>query len=265
MKERFPLLLVASFLQGAVGASEDDGVCLYNLPQPPCSCGGAGQWTRIAHLDMSDPTQQCPINWQLTSSPVRGCGRSTNAAACDSAIFPTEGLSYSHVCGRVNGYQFASPDAFFPTHHGAQSVPNDNLEGVYVDGVSLTHGAAGSRQHIWTFAATATDSSPHVQSLCACNIGEASWPYHLPSFVNNSYFCATGNRRSDWEHVVYSEDPLWDGEGCGGTTCCQLNNPPWFCTTLAAATTDALELRICFDQGTNDENVIVSSIDIYVM
>ena len=23
--------------------------------QPPCACGGPGQWTRIAHLNMSDP------------------------------------------------------------------------------------------------------------------------------------------------------------------------------------------------------------------
>ena len=22
---------------------------------PPCACGGPGQWTRIAHLNMSDP------------------------------------------------------------------------------------------------------------------------------------------------------------------------------------------------------------------
>ena len=25
--------------------------------QPPCACGGPGQWTRIAHLNMSDPSQ----------------------------------------------------------------------------------------------------------------------------------------------------------------------------------------------------------------
>ena len=39
----------------------------YNRP-----CGGPGQWTRIAHLNMSDPSQQCPSNWNLTTTPVRG-------------------------------------------------------------------------------------------------------------------------------------------------------------------------------------------------
>ena len=37
-----------------------------------CPCGGPGQWRRIAHLDMSDPNQQCPSNWQLITTPVRG-------------------------------------------------------------------------------------------------------------------------------------------------------------------------------------------------
>ena len=37
---------------------------------PSCACGGPGLWTRIAHLDMSDPSQQCPTNWRLTSEGV---------------------------------------------------------------------------------------------------------------------------------------------------------------------------------------------------
>ena len=40
--------------------------------------------------------------------------------------------------------------------------------------------------------------------------------------------------------------PLWDGEGCGPiNACCQLNNPPWFCTPLPQPTTDDIELRLC--------------------
>ena len=38
--------------------------------QPPCPCGGPGQWTRIAYLNMSDPSQQCPTNWNLITTPV---------------------------------------------------------------------------------------------------------------------------------------------------------------------------------------------------
>ena len=63
--------------------------------------------------------------------------------------------------------------------------------------------------------------------------------------------------------IVYSDNPLWDGEGYGLTNaCCEFNNPPWFCTTLPQLTTDDLELRICHDQHASDENVLVSLVDI---
>ena len=68
---------------------------------PSCSCGGAGLslWTRIAHLNMSDPSQQCPSSWNLTTTPVRGCVSSiASGGSCDSAIFPFNGQNYSRVC-----------------------------------------------------------------------------------------------------------------------------------------------------------------------
>ncbi len=72
----------------------------------PCSCGGAGNWTRVAYLNMSDTNQQCPSNWRLTTSPVRGCGQSSNRyRTCDSVIYPVNGYTYSSVCGRINAYQ----------------------------------------------------------------------------------------------------------------------------------------------------------------
>ncbi len=50
--------------------------------------------------------------------------------------------------------------------------------------------------------------------------------------------------------MAHSDDPLWDGAGCGPTSsCCQLNNPPWFCVSFPEPTTDDLELRICTDQS----------------
>ena len=60
--------------------------------QPPCACGGPGQWTRIAHLDMSDPSQQCPSNWSLTTMPIRGC-HSPGSPFCGSAIYPSNDQS----------------------------------------------------------------------------------------------------------------------------------------------------------------------------
>ena len=41
----------------------------------------------------------------------------------------------------------------------------------------------------------------------------------MPSFVANNYFCETGNPgRTAPLDVVYTNDPLWDGEGCGATS-----------------------------------------------
>ena len=135
------------------------------FPPSTCPCGGPGPWRRIAHLNMSDPNQQCPHNWRLVTSPVRACGRSTSAGhSCDSAIFPSNGISYSRVCGRVNAIQRGSPDAFQPSIKGR----NPGLEGVYIDGVSLTHGAAGSRQHIWSFVAALYEEEKLVVLLSNC-------------------------------------------------------------------------------------------------
>ena len=110
-----------------------------------CPCGGTGSWRRIAHLDMSDPNQQCPTNeWALATNPVRSCSRRSDS--CSSALFPAGG-AYSRVCGRVNGYQKGQTDAI-----EAAASEGVDVEGPYVDGVSLTHRSAGSRQHIWSFA-----------------------------------------------------------------------------------------------------------------
>ena len=227
---------------------------------PPCSCGDPGEWSMIAHLDMEDPSQQCPSNWRLTTSPVRACGRYTSA--CDSVSFSSNGRSYSHVCGRIIAYQKGTTDAFL----GASRT----LESSYIDGVSLTHGAAGSRRHIWSFVAALYEMGPDYRTYlgfnCPCTNTNFNWPYQVPSYVGNNYFCDTGNSGPELSSSVYPDDPLWDGQGCGPTnTCCQLNNPPWFCTTLPQPTSDDIELRIC---GSEDpvigEDVLVKLIDIYV-
>ena len=212
---------------------------------------------------MSNSSQPCPSSWNLITSPLRGCVPSTSDATCDSAIFPTNGQTYSRVCGRVNAYQQGSPDAF---HLDAGT---SSLEEAYVDGVSLTHGAAGSRKHIWTFAASVyeTNNDYNPQWNCACTNTDKDWPYQVPSFVgNNSYFCDTGNAGPGFDLTTfYSDDPLWDGAGCGSTNaCCQFNTPPWFCKTLPESTTDDLELRICRNQRSSDEEVVVGFVNIYI-
>jgi len=224
----------------------------------PCSCGGGGDWTRIAYVNMNDSTQQCPSGWTPFSTPVRGCTRATSG--CSSATFPTNGRSYSHVCGRVIGFQNDWTTAFY---HSV-IAGNISIED-YVDGVSITHGSSGSRQHIWTLAAALYENtaSSDLEYVCPCTSNN-SWPYTLPSFIGNNYFCATAAEALD-DSGFHADDPLWDGKGCGSTnTCCGFNNPPWFCTTLPSSTTDDIEVRICTDLASSNENVIVDLVDIYV-
>ena len=53
------------------------------------SCGGSTGWRRVAYLNMSDPSQQCPSVWQEITTPHRVCGRKPTRASC-------EGLTYYH-------------------------------------------------------------------------------------------------------------------------------------------------------------------------
>ena len=87
-----------------------------------CICSSAisvGGWSRGAFLNMTDPTHQCPPAWREITEPVRTCGRTNetlrNGGGCSSVSFSSYNISFSHICERIRGYQFASPDAFAAT------------------------------------------------------------------------------------------------------------------------------------------------------
>ena len=234
----------------------------YYNRSPPCSCGGP-EWSRVAYLNMSDPNQQCPSNWTLTTTPVRGCGRSsTGYFTCDSVFYPVNGRTYSSVCGRVHAYQFGIAHAFY--------TQTNDTEVAYVSGVSITHGLPGSRQHIWTFAADIGDNcTVSSRHLCPCSNVNLNWPYQVPSFIGNDYFCESGHHAVDGSchggETYFPDDPLWDGQNCApSSTCCELNNPPWFCKTLPQPTSDDLEIRQCHANTGTYEDTLISLIDIYV-
>ena len=220
-----------------IRSSNGSAVRVYCDFNRQCGCNGASTWTRVAFLD---PNQVCPSNWTTIPTPVRACGRvRKNETSCDSVFYSTFGLTYSRVCGRIIAYQIGITDAF------QELVFSSSIDEAYVDGVSLTHGSAGSRQHIWSFAsAIGEEGLFDTWWLCACSNSD-NWP-HSTSFVGNDYFCDSGNHDEVVPSIFHSNDPLWDGQGCDPiSTCCQFNNPPWFCKTLPRSTTDDLEVRIC--------------------
>ena len=219
-------------------------------------CGKGGGWRRIASLNMTDPNEKCPTQFRYYSSGgVRACGRPvTNSGSCVGITFPSRDIKYSQVCGKVIGYQVGVTDGAFRHQTGG------TINSPYIDGISLTHG--NPRKHIWTFICGTTGSGS--ENRCPCGTtGERT----IPSFIGSNYYCEAGYEGGGLVHgFQYSSDPLWDGKGCGSseTNCCQRTLIPWFYRSIAHSTTDFIEMRICCDEGTNDEDVPVGEYEIYV-
>ena len=223
-----------------------------------CDCGGPG-WRRAAYLNMSDSTQTCPPAWELFTTPKRSCARPSNTTSqsCYSAMFPTQDVQYSQVCGRIIGYQIGQPGAFLNSE-------GDTINDQYVDGASLTYGRP--RQHIWTFA-NALDEYPNpplYSHRCPCTNVDEQRTINIPSFVGNDYFCETGvpPGQSFSNSVFYADDPLWNGQGCGSTS--TFSNPPRFCKQLPQSTNADLEVRLCSAGPASYENTPIELIEIYV-
>lgn len=86
-------------------------------------CTVSSTWTRVALLNMSDPSNSCPKEWNEITSPRRTCGRKNNevnndGGGCSSAIFKTYGQKYTHIymwksCGlsilQYNGFLVLFP------------------------------------------------------------------------------------------------------------------------------------------------------------
>ena len=215
-------------------------VIMYCDMERACCGNTSSGWMRVANLNMTDPTQQCPDEFKLitrTQQPLHTCGRPDGRSGCISTTFPVHGIQYSRVCGRIVGYQYGATAAFY---HGWLGI-----DSYYIDGISLTHGQS-PRQHIWSFASALGEQNSYSGYICPCTRPGSGAP-EPPSFVGNDYFCDTANRGSAYNWgFLYADDPLWNGQGCGGTsTCCEFNSPLWFCKQLPQPTTDDIELRIC--------------------
>ena len=223
-------------------------------------CNTTGGWTRVANLDMTDPSQQCPTGFtqeNRTTAPLRTCAGP--GAGCVSIMFSSHGIEYSSVCGRVLGYQESGPTAFYPYHMNSSITIDDN----YIAGVSLTHGQS-PRQHVWSFAA-ALDEKRSNPASCPCTRPDVNYTGTVPPFIGQDYFCETGSRGFWARGRFYFEDPLWDGQGCGSiSTCCSFNNPPRFCKQLTQPTTDDIELRLCYATDGTTKDILLEHAEIYV-
>ena len=217
------------------------------------SCGTlTGGWMRVAFLDITiiNSSQQCPSGlMERNDSPnIRTCVRNETSGGCSSVELSTANIKYSTVCGRITAYQVGSTDDF--QFRGR----NTDINSAYVDGVSLTHG--NQRQHIWTFAAAG-----RIDTICSCRTESR------PASVGSDLFCDSGNPMSSTatSNTFHSDNPLWDGVGCtADNECCPTDNPPYFLKTLLQPTTDDIEMRVCRNEGRDNEDIAIETVEIYV-
>ena len=222
---------------------------------------GEGIWHRVAYLDMSDSSQQCPSAWrEFTSDGIRACARPNSVqGSCPGTCYSVS-RQYSKVCGRIIGYQFGSPAAFWKDGNVAQ----ETIDGAYLDGISITHG--NPRIHIWSYAAGSSENGSCNNAIanCPCSNGSRVPPSY---YVGTNYYCESAYRGNCWiSNVFFPDDPLWDGQQCDneGTCCTGTNTPPWFSVNFPNSINDDIEVRICHNQRTSDEDTPIQLLELYV-
>ncbi len=212
-------------------------------------CGNiTGGWMRVTQLNMKNTFSQCPPGLCLNPSLPQTCRICNFTGGCSSDVFQVQ-VNYSHVCGRVIGYQIGTTDAFSMEYSNG------------FDGVSLSYG----NDTIWTFAAAFGEDYTDHNTVCPCiNPADSQIP-SVPSKYGNNYFCDTGRIRDD-KVTFYRNNPLWDGMGCTSQhdACCSLNNPPWFYRNLLNSTPEPITMRVCRSGNRDSEDVGIEIIDLFV-
>ena len=208
-------------------------------------CNQGGGWTRLAYLNMRNINEDCPPEFPklYEEGDVKACGRIIGG--CVSKIFESFDVSYTEVCGLVEGYQFYTTDAL--------QANTGNIDSTYIDGISITRG--DPRIHIFTLISGLHEQNNYPAWTCPCNI---DIDLNVPDFVGDDYYCESGNSGDDWPVVMHADDPLWDGNDCPGkeAPCCDLNPlQPYFYKVFPTATSDYIEFRICSDEASVNEDI----------
>ena len=83
--------------------------------------------------------------------------------------------------------------------------------------------------------------------------------------MGNDYFCDSVATTENWlgERRLFSDNALWDGQDLLNP-CYGLNNPPWFNKTLPEPTTDDIELRMCLLLNSQEANIGVELLELYI-
>ena len=185
-----------------------------------------GGWTLIVDEDYQEDA--CAGDWDGSSKAY--CTRPATGAA--SNVFSTRGVAWSEVRVNMAIRSVSTNDAF-----GWRNRSEWSVEDNYVDGVSLTTGEAGSREHLFTYAVG------HAAGKCPDTIGDKQPYVEAQAFVGNAYACGYPDPES-------AQANLFDDD--------------WFIAQAVEASAQPLEIRLMADQDVGNENVRVYSIVMYV-
>ena len=169
------------------------------------------------------------------------------------ATFPTGGVEYGKVCGRIIGGATGTPNAFQDLGAANPTVIDDIR---LVDGLTITHSAP--IQHIWTLAAARSSDPDNVVCPCKANVNPII--IDAVNFAGVNFFCDT---------TLGDFKLLWNGQ-CSATTvmdiatCCGFNTPPYFTATLPTRTTADVDAYLCRNENRGDEDVRVRELELYV-
>ena len=195
----------------------------------------SSKWRRVVHIDRTDPTteEKCPRGLTPTSEP----NPANNRTACGKQncrmgeTFNTSG-DYTHVCGRVRGYQSGMTYGYI----------GGNIDTRYADGVLITSG--NYTTHLWTYAVgislDAYNYGPHPCSTSNRSNGAVS--FYFPPFVKNDSFCE--HKQVDYEENVQWNDTLWDDTECITPDNMTCQNQGWFHREVEQTNHD-IEVRWC--------------------
>ena len=241
-----------------ISASNGDSVLMYCELHK--TIRGKRGLMRIANVNMTNTSQQCPGSLSLLDTPIRTCQRGITTHGCSLAVFSTNSIRYNTVCGRIRAYQYGTPNAFF----WYQTHPDLGLTTYYLDGVSLVNNRSDSTyQHIWSFVGAIDRVDRAMPFACPCTNSHLNYTINIPDFVGDDYFCETGSEEKYIYGKFHIDDPLWDGAGCGeNDVCCDRGE--YFCKTFSEPTASNIELRLCGNEFQSNEDTPIEIIELYV-
>ena len=112
----------------------------------------------------------------------------------------------------------------------------NNINNNYLDGISITINTSTNRTHVWSFAAGAFSFTS------------------LPSFVNNDFAC---DLSPPCDFQTLCGPLLWKSQQYGRNVSSLFKELPF------PHVTD-IEVRVCRDQGRSDEDLAITTLELYV-